>query len=209
MPCLTGRREETDMQVIVATGNPGKLREFQRIFAPVGIEVSAQKELYPDLKVEETGQTFGENSFLKANAVHQLSGCAAVADDSGLCVDALDGRPGVWSARYGGEQTSYPEKIQMLLEELKEIPWERRTARFVAHICYISPQGERIDVEETCEGRIGYEPRGERGFGFDPIFYVGEKSFSELTDQEKDAISHRGKALRELERRLTARGVLK
>ena len=196
------------MRVIVATGNPGKLREFQRIFAPAGIETLAQKDLYPDLKVEETGGTFRENAFLKAQAVHRLSGCAAVADDSGLCVDALGGRPGVWSARYGCEDTPYPEKIRMLLEELREVPRQQRTARFVAHICYIAPDGERMEVEEACEGWIGYAPKGERGFGFDPIFYVGERSFSELSAQEKDAISHRGKALRKLERQLQARGIL-
>ena len=190
------------MQVIVATGNRGKLREFERIFAPVGIQIAAQGDVCPGLAVEETGTTFAENAFLKARAVYERTGCAAVADDSGLCVDALDGRPGVWSARYAGEATPYPEKIRQLLGELDGVPAEKRTARFVAHICYIKADGARLDVEETCEGWIGFTPRGERGFGFDPIFYVGEKSFSELTDGEKDAISHRGKALRELERRL-------
>ena len=144
--------------------------------------------------------------FLKADAVHRQTGRAAVADDSGLCVDALDGRPGVYSARYAGEETPYPEKIQCLLAELDGVPDEKRTARFVAHICYIDEDGQRLDIEESCEGKIGYAPAGENGFGFDPIFLVGEKSFSELDDAEKDAISHRGKALRRLAAYLEKQG---
>lgn len=190
------------MQVIVATGNKGKLREFERIFAPLGIEVIAQGALYPELCVEETGTTFAENAFLKAEAVHRLSGKAAVADDSGLCVDALDGAPGIYSARYAGEETPYPEKMKKLLGALRGVPVDWRTARFVAHICYIGETGERIDVEGVCAGYIGHEPRGENGFGFDPIFMVGNQSFSELDDAKKDEISHRGKALRELAERL-------
>ena len=177
------------MKVIAATGNMGKLREFARIFAPLGIEPAAQSEVCPGLSVEETGTTFAENAFLKADAVHERTGLAAVADDSGLCVDALDGAPGV-------------EKISRLLGELEGVPEERRTARFVAHICYIGADGARIDAEGTCEGKIGWEPRGDGGFGYDPIFYVGDRSFAELSAEEKDAVSHRGKALRELARKL-------
>ena len=140
------------MKVIAATGNMGKLREFARIFAPLGIEPAAQSEVCPGLSVEETGTTFAENAFLKADAVHERTGLAAVADDSGLCVDALDGAPGVYSARYAGEETPYPEKISRLLGELEGVPEERRTARFVAHICYIGADGARIDAEGTCEG---------------------------------------------------------
>lgn len=190
------------MQVVAATGNKGKLREFARIFAPLGIEPVAQLELCPGLSAEETGSTFAENAFLKADAAHARTGLAAVADDSGLCVDALDGAPGVYSARYAGEDTPYPEKIARLLGELSGVPDERRTARFVAHICYIGADGTRVDAEGVCEGTIGWEPRGDGGFGYDPIFYVGERSFAELSPEEKDAISHRGKALRELARKL-------
>ncbi|MEM1483929.1 RdgB/HAM1 family non-canonical purine NTP pyrophosphatase [Oscillospiraceae bacterium PP1C4] len=190
------------MQVIVATGNKGKLREFERIFAQCGIEVIEQGAICPDLIVEETGSTFAENAFLKADAVHRLTGKAAVADDSGLCIDALDGAPGVYSARYAGEDTPYPAKIQKLLDELKGVPVDWRTARFVAHICYIDEHGKQVDVEGVCPGYIGSEPRGENGFGYDPIFMVGQKSFSELDDAEKDACSHRGKALRELAKKL-------
>lgn len=186
------------MQVIVATGNPGKLREFGRIFEPFGIEVVSQKSLLPDLEVEETGTTFAENAFLKAQAVHALTGQAAVADDSGLCVDALGGAPGVYSARYGGEDLPYDEKIRKLVAEMGSLSVDLRTARFVAHICYISADGRRADFEEACEGYIGAVPKGANGFGFDPIFMVGQKSFAELSGTEKDAISHRGKALRKL-----------
>lgn len=167
-----------------------------------GHRAAAQSEVSPGLSVEETGTTFAENAFLKADAVHERTGLAAVADDSGLCVDALDGAPGVYSARYAGEETPYPEKISRLLGELEGVPEERRTARFVAHICYIGADGARIDAEGTCEGKIGWEPRGDGGFGYDPIFYVGDRSFAELSAEEKDAVSHRGKALRELARKL-------
>ena len=186
------------MQVVVATGNAGKMREFARIFAPYGIEAVAQNQLLPDLSVEETGQTFEENAYLKAEAVHRLTGRAAVADDSGLCVDALSGAPGVYSARYAGEQTPYTQKIEKLLDELGGIPVDWRTAKFVAHICFIAEDGTRMDFEEVCRGYIGAEPKGENGFGFDPVFMIGQRSFSELSDAEKDEISHRGKALRKL-----------
>lgn len=185
------------MQIIVATNNEGKVREFSRIFAPFGLQAVPQKAVLPDCKVEETGTTFAENAYLKAQAVHHLTGQAVVADDSGLCVDALHGGPGVYSARYGGS-SSYPEKIAKLVQALEGVPMDQRTARFVAHICYISQDGTRTDFEESCEGIIGTAPKGNRGFGFDPIFFVGGKSFAELPDQEKDALSHRGKALQKL-----------
>ena len=139
----------------------------------------------------------------KAQAVHRLTGKAAVADDSGLCVDALGGAPGVYSARYGGEDLPHSEKIKLLLKELIQVPDEKRTARFVAHICYIGADGTRIDAEECCEGVIGHAPRGEGGFGYDPIFMVGDKSFAELSGAEKDAVSHRGKALRAFAQKLS------
>ena len=190
------------MNVIAATGNMGKIREFARIFAPFGIEVTPQKDVVKDLSVEETGDSFSENAFLKANTVHQITGKSAVADDSGLCIDALDGAPGIYSARYCGEDTSYTVKMDSLLKELQAVPENKRTARFVSHICYIDENGVRIDAEGTCEGIIGLEPRGNKGFGFDPIFYVNSKSFAELDNSEKDAYSHRGKALRLLAKKL-------
>lgn len=185
------------MKVVLASKSEGKLREFVRVLSPLGFEVIPQEEACPGLDVEENGATFAENAYLKAAAVYERTGLACIADDSGLCVDALGGAPGVYTARYGGE-LPYREKMQKLVDELGDLPQEKRTARFVAHICYINSDGLRLDVEETCEGAIGHLPRGERGFGFDPIFMVGDHSFSELEDEEKDKISHRGKALRRL-----------
>lgn len=190
------------MNVIAATGNEGKIKEFARIFSIMGINVIAQKDVLQGLSVEETGMTFAENAFLKAYAVHQLTGKPAIADDSGLCVDALNGAPGVFSARYCGENASYKVKMQSLLNELKDIEKNKRTARFISHICYIDENGVRIDAEGTCEGTIGFEPRGNNGFGYDPIFYINGKSFAELKDSEKDAYSHRGKALKLLSKKL-------
>lgn len=183
------------MKLIVATNNAHKLVEFGRILAPLGIEVHSQKEYCPDLDVEETGITFAANARLKAEAVYKATGLMAVADDSGLCVDALDGAPGVYSARYAGENATDAQKIEKLLDEMKDVPEEKRTARFVSAICCIGPD-LLLECEGVCEGTIGYECRGEGGFGYDPIFYVDGRSYSEMSGEEKDAISHRGRALR-------------
>ncbi|MBQ8917434.1 MAG: RdgB/HAM1 family non-canonical purine NTP pyrophosphatase [Oscillospiraceae bacterium] len=183
------------MKLIVATNNAHKLVEFGRILAPLGIEVHSQKEYCPDLDVEETGTTFAANARLKAEAVYKATGLMAVADDSGLCVDALDGAPGVYSARYAGENATDAQKIEKLLDEMKDGPEEKRTARFVSAICCIGPD-LLLECEGVCEGTIGYECRGEGGFGYDPIFYVDGRSYSEMSGEEKDAISHRGRALR-------------
>lgn len=183
------------MKLIVATNNAHKLVEFGRILAPLGIEVHSQKEYCPDLDVEETGTTFAANARLKAEAVYKATGLMAVADDSGLCVDALDGAPGVYSARYAGENATDAQKIGKLLDEMKDVPEEKRTARFVSAICCIGPD-LLLECEGVCEGTIGYECRGEGGFGYDPIFYVDGRSYSEMSGEEKDAISHRGRALR-------------
>ena len=191
------------MKVIVATGNAGKMREFRRILEPLGFQVTSMKEEGIDVPIVEDGTTFAENARIKAMTVHQHTGEAVIADDSGICVDALGGRPGVYSARYGGEDLPHPEKIKLLLKELIQVPDEKRTARFVAHICYIGADGTRIDAEECCEGVIGHAPRGEGGFGYDPIFMVGDKSFAELSGAEKDAVSHRGKALRAFAQKLS------
>ena len=184
------------MRVIVATGNPGKLREFQRIFAPAGIETLAQKDLYPDLKVEETGGTFRENAFLKAQAVHRLSGCAAVADDSGLCVDALDGAPGVYSARYSEEGTDEANN-KKLLEALERVPVDQRQARFVSAVALAQKGGRLIVVRGESPGVILTEPRGAGGFGYDPLFYdeTYRQTYGEMDEETKNAISHRSRAL--------------
>lgn len=186
------------MKVIVATGNAGKMREFKRILEPLGFAVTSMKEEGISLPIEETGATFAENARIKALAVHTHTGEAVVADDSGISVDALDGRPGVYSARYGGEDLPHPEKIKLLLSELRDVPPERRGAHYTCAICFVLPDSRILDFEAVCEGHVGYETRGANGFGYDPIFYIGERSFAEYTDAEKDAISHRGKALRQM-----------
>lgn len=185
------------MELIAATQNQGKLREFKRILVPLGFTVLSQKEagIQPD-DVEETGETFAENARIKATAIYRMTGKPTVADDSGLCVDALGGRPGVYSARYYGEDTSYPEKWARLLEELNGIPQEKRTARFVSAICCVMDSETILCCEGVCEGSIGFGPAGNGGFGYDPIFFVGEESFAQMDDERKDRISHRGAALR-------------
>ena len=183
---------------VAATGNPHKLEEFARILAPLGVEVVSPKALGIDLEVEETGETFGENAYIKAKAFFNATGKPALADDSGLCVDALGGRPGVYSARYHGEDTPYPQKIAALVAELEGMPEQQRTARFTCAICCVLDKNTILRAEEHCEGFIGYEAKGSNGFGYDPILYRGERTMAELTDEEKDAVSHRGKALRAL-----------
>ena len=193
------------MELIVATRNKGKLREFGRILEPLGIHVRSQEEVCPGLEVEETGTTFAQNARLKAQAIYDATGLATVADDSGLCVDALGGGPGVYSARYAGENATDQERVEKLLGELKEVPDPQRTARFVSAICCILPGGERVECEGVCEGTIGWEPLGEDGFGYDPIFLRDGKTYSQMTGAEKDAVSHRGAALRELYHQLKRR----
>lgn len=189
------------MRLLVATGNAHKLKEFGRILSPLGIDVVSMAEVNLDLDVEETGQTFAENAEIKAKAMFGVCGIPVVADDSGLCVDALDGRPGVYSARYLGDAPQN-EKNAALLKEMKDVPQENRTARFVCAIHCILSNDTGISVEGVCEGSIGYEPKGEDGFGYDPLFLCGGKTFAELSGDEKDAQSHRGLALRELAEKL-------
>ena len=191
------------MDFLIASHNMKKREELQRILAPLGVNVYFDFECGVILnEVEEDGATFAENALKKAR-----SGCAdsmmpCIADDSGLCIDALGGRPGVYSARYMGEDTPYPQKIASLLEELRDVPDEKRTARFVCNAAVVFPTGEAFVVEGTVEGKIGYEMRGENGFGYDPVFYVGDRSFAEFSSAEKDAVSHRGNALRALSEKL-------
>lgn len=182
------------MKFVIATGNEGKVREFKRILEPMGFEAVSMKELGHALEVEETGKTFAENARLKAGAACQAAGLPAIADDSGLCVDALGGAPGVYSARYSG--LGDDENNQKLLRELAEVPDGERTARYVCAICCCFPDGTFLTAEESCEGKIGYALSGSQGFGYDPLFYVGGRSFGQYSGEEKDAISHRGKALR-------------
>ena len=191
------------MDYLIATHNMKKREELHRILSPLGIRVVLASEIGVTLtEVEETGETFEENALLKAVSGCRDAGIPCVADDSGLCVDALDGRPGVYSARYCGEETPYPEKMAHLLDEMKDVPPEKRTARFVSVAACAFPDGTSFTVRGACEGRIGYEQRGDNGFGFDPVFMVGDRSFAELTAEEKDAISHRGNSLRKLSEKL-------
>ena len=192
------------MKLVLASKNPKKLKEMREILSHLGVEVCLQSDVGIDVDVEETGTTFEENSLLKAKAVMEASGLPAIADDSGLCVDALQGGPGVYSARYGGEEMSYPEKIRMLLQTMQgQTP---RTCHFACHITCCFPNGEVLDAERKCQGTVAFVPMGEGGFGFDPIFFVPDlkKTFAQLSPEEKNAISHRGNALRAFAEQLKA-----
>lgn len=186
------------MRTIVATHNYKKLAELSRILKPLGIDAVTDAEAGISLReVEETGATFEENAALKAVAAYKQSGMPAIADDSGLEVDALNGAPGVYSARYAGEGATDADRNRKLLKEMANVPEEKRTAKFVSVICCVFPDGTRVTARGECRGRIGYQPVGENGFGYDPLFVVeGGRSYAELSSEEKDAISHRGNALR-------------
>ena len=187
-------------ELIVASGNPKKLKELQRIVDELGIEVKTPAMSGFNMDgVEETGDTFAQNARIKALAAYERSGGKnVVADDSGLCVDYLDGAPGVYSARFAGEGATDEERYTKLLEEMKDVTDDKRTAYFISHICAFI-NGEEYNFEGRCEGYIGYEPRGEHGFGYDPVFYVPEigMTFAEADGDRKNAISHRGNALKE------------
>jgi XTP/dITP diphosphohydrolase len=187
-------------EIVIATKNAGKVREFAAMFAKRGIEVKSLLD-FPDVPdVEETGSTFVENAKLKAEAVCQRLQRPVIADDSGLAVDALGGRPGVHSARYAGEDKNDARNIAKLLHELDGVPMEKRTARFHCALAVAIPGQSTAIVEGTCDGYIAEAPRGEGGFGYDPVFYLPErgKTMAELTPEEKNAISHRAKALEKL-----------
>lgn len=192
------------MKIIIATHNKHKLAEMARILEPMGYEVVTDRDIGIELTdVEENGETFLDNARIKAEAGCRESGLPCIADDSGLCVDALNGEPGVFSARYSGEHGNDAANNEKLLFNLKDVPDEKRTARFVCSICVSFPDGSEITAEGVCEGKIGYEYRGNNGFGYDPLFMVGDKSFAEFTADEKDAVSHRGNALKKLQKLLT------
>ena len=185
------------MKLILASNNANKLKEFRSLVADLDIELLSQKEAGCDFEVEETGTTFEENAYLKASAVTEATGIAAVADDSGLCVDALGGEPGIYSARYGlGHAASDEERYRYLLQTMEGV--EDRSARFVCCICCTFPDGSVIRSRGECEGEILLAPKGQNGFGYDPVFHplCLDKSMAELNPEEKNAISHRGKALR-------------
>ena len=190
------------MKLVLASKNKKKLAELNDILSHLGIEVCSEAKAGVDVEVEETGTTFEENSLLKAKAVMEASGLPAIADDSGLCVDALNGAPGVYSARYGGEGLDDTGRYKLLLENMRgQMP---RTARFVSVITCCFPNGDVISARGECPGTIAFAPMGEGGFGYDPVFFLPKlkKTFAQLSPEEKNAISHRGLALAAFQKKL-------
>ena len=188
------------MIFVIASNNKKKIEELERILNPLEIYTKTAEQLGKELPaVEETGATFEENAELKAKAACESTGFPAIADDSGLVIDALGGKPGVFSARYAGEGATDEEKINKILAEMMTSGSSDRSAHFECVICCYFPNGDKIFAHGRCDGTIGYAPRGTNGFGYDPIFFVeGNKTFAELSDNQKDVMSHRGKALKEL-----------
>ena len=186
------------MKVVLASKNQHKLVEISAILGKLNIDVILQSEVGVDIDVEETGTTFEENSYLKAKAVMEATGLPALADDSGLCVDALNGGPGVYSARYGFDESLDDwGRLQLLLKNMEHVPDGQRTGRFVSVITLVRPDGSTVQARGEVEGIITREPHGKGGFGYDPIFYYPPygKTFGEATPEEKNAVSHRGRAL--------------
>ena len=182
------------MKLLLATSNAGKVREFRRMFP--GNEILTPKDLNVTLDVEENGKTFAANAAIKARALFEMTGIPTIADDSGIVIDYMNGFPGVYSARYASEDVCCGK----VLDYMKGVPAQKRTARYVCSIHFIKAADEEYTVNGVCEGAIGFGKSGDRGFGYDPIFYVGKQSMASMTDEEKDAISHRGMAFRELKK---------
>ncbi len=192
------------MKIICATSNKDKLREIREIFSDFDCEIVSMKEAGVSIDVEETGDTFLENAYIKAKAVWDITGGVVFSDDSGLEVDYLNKAPGVYSARFMGTDTSYEIKNKKIIQLLEEAKGRERSARYKAAICCILEDGSVIEIEESMEGEIAHSPSGSEGFGYDPIFYVKEfsKTAAQLSREEKNKISHRGKALRVLKDKL-------
>jgi XTP/dITP diphosphohydrolase len=186
-------------RLLLATNNPGKVRELTALLGPRGWTVVTPRDLALTLEPEETGATYAENAAIKAAAFAAAAGLPALADDSGIEVDALGGRPGVYSARYGGAETPHEEKIRLLLGELRDVSAEQRGAHFRSVIVVAAPDGRRWQAEGACDGRIAAAPAGAGGFGYDPIFLMADTDFSrtmaELTEAEKNRLSHRARAV--------------
>ena len=187
---------------VLASHNPGKIKEMSAILAELGVEVVSPKDLGITVDVEETGDTFAENAMLKAKAICAASGLPAIADDSGLCVDALNGGPGVYSARYGGEGLDDRGRYMLLLNNMRG--QTTRAAHFTCSIACAFPNGDTLTAEGQCDGTIAFAPMGEGGFGYDPVFFYPPlaKTFGQLTAEEKSTISHRGQALKEFSAKL-------
>lgn len=192
-------------KIIVATGNQNKMKEIREIIKRDDIEfVSLKDEGLQDIEIVEDGKTFEENAVIKAKTIAHITKNIVIADDSGLEVDYLDKAPGVYSARYMGEDTPYTIKNNHIIELLKDAKGEERSARFVCVIACVMPDGEIFTTRGTIEGRIGYEEKGENGFGYDPIFYLPERgcTTAELPPEQKNEISHRGRALKAMYKKL-------
>ena len=205
------------MKIVFATGNAGKMREIRDILADVDAEVLSLRDLGLRSEADETGETFAENARIKVREIYdilkergEMDDTVIMADDSGLCIDILGGAPGVHSARYMGHDTDYKIKNAAILEQLRDVPEEKRGAGFVCHIAAITEDGRMFDAEGEMRGRIAYEPKGKEGFGYDPIFYLPEfgRTSGELSEEEKNRISHRGKVLRMMKEILSAEGIL-
>ena len=197
------------MKVVLASKNRHKLVEISKITEKFGFDLILQSELGVDIDVEETGTTFEENSFLKAEAVMKATGLPALADDSGICVDALNGEPGVYSARYGFDESLDDwGRLELLLKNTENVPDGQRQAQFVCVITMVTPDGKTIQARGEIHGELTREPRGENGFGYDPIFYYPPygKTTAEMAPEEKNAVSHRGNALRVLNDKLKEAG---
>ena len=193
-------------RIIFATGNSGKMREICEIFSDLELAVLSMKEANVALDIEENGTTFAQNAEIKARAVWEQTGGIVLAADSGLVIDCLNGEPGIYSARYLGEDTSYEIKNRVIIDRVNAAEGENRAARFVCSIAAILPDGTVLHTEATMEGEIAQESAGEQGFGYDPIFWLPEykKTSAQLTLEEKNEISHRGKALRAMRAKLGA-----
>ncbi|MBO4693232.1 MAG: RdgB/HAM1 family non-canonical purine NTP pyrophosphatase [Clostridia bacterium] len=191
------------MKFFLATKNEGKIREFKRIFNSLGIEMLSQKDFESIMpEPDENGKTFTDNALIKAHAGMEFSGLPTVSDDSGLCVDALDGRPGILSARYSGIHGNDKENNKKLLSELKSVPESSRTARYVCAVACVFPDGREFTVSGECEGIIDFHESGSGGFGYDPLFISSIGKFSEISAEEKDKVSHRGIAISKFEEKL-------
>ena len=195
----------TEFKLILATSNKDKAREIAEILDGTPFVVTTMKEEGFDPDIVEDGKTFEENALIKARAVHTLAkGAYVMADDSGLCIDALDGAPGIYSARFCGEDSTYPEKFAKIFEMLKDVPEEKRTAKFVCSIAVVRPDGSEFTVRGEICGVLHEKPMGDGGFGYDPIFYVPEfgMTTAQMTKEQKNSISHRGKASRAMAEKL-------
>lgn len=190
------------MKIILASNNKNKIVELKQILFPLGYEIISQSEAGVNIEVEESGTTFEENSMTKAKAIYEISKMPVIADDSGLEVDYLGKAPGVYSHRYAGENATDKDRCKKILNELDGVSDEKRTARFVCVISYIDSNGNASVMRGECEGFIGKEMKGDNGFGYDPIFMIGDRSFAEISSEEKNTISHRANALKKLTEKL-------